>query len=130
MPASTPSERQLIARTAAHLSWAYTQNRTARTARARDAFLARFDDDVDPRRDLTAEERSKRATNARKAYFADLARRSAGSRRARGAQRQALDELAEATLLLAASATPPPTLTARPGRGIRPTAPRGGGAAL
>jgi len=60
-----PAERQLIARAAAHQSWASTPNRTARTARARDAFLARFVDQVDPLRELTTEERARRATSAR-----------------------------------------------------------------
>ena len=106
MPASTPTERQLIARVAAHQSWASTPNRTARTAKARDAFLAKFEDQVDPHRELTPEERAKRATNARKAYFVNLARESAKTRRDTAPQRHALAELAEATQLLAqASAT-------------------------
>lgn len=101
MPASDPSERQLIARAAAHQSWAATPNRTARTAAARDAFLARFEDQVDPRRELAPEERAQRATNARKAYFVNLARESAKRRRDSAPQRRALEELAEATQLLA-----------------------------
>jgi hypothetical protein len=101
MPASNPTERQLIARAAAHQSWAATANRTARTAAARDAFLARFEDQVDPERDLIPEERAKRATNARRAYFLNLARESAKRRRDAAPQRRALAELAEATQLLA-----------------------------
>lgn len=101
MPASSPSERRLIARAAAHQSWAATPNRTARTATARPAFLAKFEDQVDPDRVLAAEERAKRATNARKAYFADLARKSAAARRSASSRRQALEEFAAATRLLA-----------------------------
>ena len=43
-----PTQRQLVARLAAHESWARTPDRTARTAPARDAFLAKFEDLVDP----------------------------------------------------------------------------------
>ena len=55
------------------------------TARARAAFLEKFVDEVDPDRVLTEEERFRRATFARKAYFARLARQSALKR----AQRKA-----------------------------------------
>ena len=103
MPASTPSERHLIARAAAHRSWATTVNPTARTTNAREAFLATFEDEVDPDRILPDDERARRATNARKAYFATLARKSSQLRRERQGHRQALEELAEATLLLAAT---------------------------
>ncbi|WP_299442236.1 hypothetical protein [uncultured Phycicoccus sp.] len=105
MPASTPSERHLIARAAAHHSWATTANPTARTAPARGAFLARFEDQVDPDRQLSDDERARRATNARKAYFANLARKSAQHRRDREGRRLALEELASATMLLAACAS-------------------------
>ena len=47
------------------------------TKRARDAFHARFETVVDPDRVLSPRERSRRATQAKKAYFTDLARRSA-----------------------------------------------------
>lgn len=104
MPASNPFERRLIARAAAHQSWATTPDRTARTSNARAAFLAKFEDQVDPGRELTPEERTKRAANARKAYFANLARKSSRSRHGDAARRQALEELAEATSLLAAVA--------------------------
>jgi hypothetical protein len=101
MSSSSPTERQLVARLAAHKSWATTQNRTARTAPARDAFLARFEDEVDPRRELTPEERAKRATSARRAYFLGLALKSSQARRGASARREALDELTEATRLIA-----------------------------
>jgi hypothetical protein len=49
---------------------------------------------------LAPEERAKRATNARKAYFVNLERESAKRRRGAASQRRALEELAEATQLL------------------------------
>ena len=72
-----------------------------RSSGARTAFLAKFDDQVDPGRILSPEERTKRAANARKAYFANLARKSAAARRADGPRRQVLEELAAPTRLLA-----------------------------
>jgi hypothetical protein len=51
------------------------------TANARAAFLARFDDEVDPGRILTEDERARRAAYARKAYFARLALLSVTARR-------------------------------------------------
>lgn len=61
----------------AHLSWGRTQNRTARTAPARAALDARFlrEAEGDP----------VRAENLRRAFYADLALKSAQARRARKA---------------------------------------------
>ena len=55
----------------------------AATAPAREAFLARFEHDVDPERILTAEERTRRAEHAKKAYFLCLVRspKSVGRRK-------------------------------------------------
>lgn len=53
------------------------------TAPARAAFLARFEDEVDPDRRLPEDERQRRATAARRAYFSALALRSVQARRAR-----------------------------------------------
>ena len=50
------------------------------TTNARAAFLARFEDEVDPERELPEAERLRRATMARKAYFAALAYKSAVAR--------------------------------------------------
>jgi hypothetical protein len=58
----TPAERSVRGRTAAHRMWAGTADRTARTANARAAFMARFELEDDPEQ-------------ARKDYFADLVRR-------------------------------------------------------
>ncbi|TCJ34166.1 hypothetical protein [Parafrankia sp. BMG5.11] len=81
MAASNPEDRALIARLAAHASWANTPDRAARTARGRAAFLDRFDRQVDPDGTLPPAERVRRAEYARRAYFSALALRSAQARR-------------------------------------------------
>jgi ketosteroid isomerase-like protein len=53
----------------------------ALTAAARERFLQRFLDEVDPDSALPAGERERRARFARKRYFAELARKSALARR-------------------------------------------------
>ncbi|NOP96958.1 hypothetical protein HGK70_13895 [Mycolicibacterium fortuitum] len=68
---------------AAHESWARTPDRAARTANARKAMLDKFEQQVDPDGQLAPAERAKRAENARKAYFARLALKSAQARRNR-----------------------------------------------
>jgi hypothetical protein len=70
---NTNTERSLIARVAAHESWANTTDRAARTAPARAALAAKFlgQADGDPIR----------AEHLRQAYFARLALKSAQSRR-------------------------------------------------
>jgi hypothetical protein len=77
MPAS---QRQLIGSIGAHESWARTEDRTARTAPGRRAFLERFEREVDPDNKLTPAERTRRAEHARKAYFQRLALKSAQAR--------------------------------------------------
>ncbi|HEY0640126.1 MAG TPA: hypothetical protein VGD67_21035 [Pseudonocardiaceae bacterium] len=79
----TPEQRSLRARLAAHVSWANTTDRAARTAAARRAAHDRFDRQVDPDGVLPPEERARRAANARKAYYLRLALRSAAARRRR-----------------------------------------------
>jgi hypothetical protein len=80
----SPSERSLRAQIAAHESWAHTEDRAARTAKARQASLDRFEDHVDPDRKLSPAERTKRAENARKAHFKRMALKSAKARRGSG----------------------------------------------
>lgn len=80
---SPQSERSLIAQLAAHESWAKTPDRTARTAKARRALEDKFAREVDPDGLLSPAERAKRVENARKAYYARLALKSAQARRAR-----------------------------------------------
>jgi len=73
--------RSLIARLAAHESWARTTDPTARTEPARRALLDRFEREVDPDGLLPLDERTRRAAHARKAYFTRLALRSPQARR-------------------------------------------------
>jgi hypothetical protein len=79
------ADRSLIARLAAHESWAKTTDPSARTEPARRALLDRFERQVDPDGVLSSDERARRAGHARKAYFARLALRSAQARRKRPA---------------------------------------------
>jgi hypothetical protein len=53
------------------------------TGPARQAFLRRFEEEVDPEHKLPEAERLRRATAARRLYFAKLALRSAQARRTR-----------------------------------------------
>ena len=81
---STPTRRtnrSLIARQGAHALHAQYDSREL-TQPARDKFLARFVEEVDPERTLSERERLRRAEHARKAYFIALARKSADARRA------------------------------------------------
>jgi hypothetical protein len=80
----TPAELSLRGYLAANESWARTPDRSARTAKARKTFDERFEREVDPNNELTPAERAKRAENARKAYFARLALKSAQARRRKG----------------------------------------------
>lgn len=73
MPSTDSGERRLAAFRAAHISWANTDDRTARTAPARAALQAKFLEqaDGDP----------VRAEHLRKAHYARLALASAKARR-------------------------------------------------
>ena len=77
MPELSRGERRLRAQIAAHESWANTENRSARTAKARraleDKFLAEANGDP------------KRAEHLRRAHYARLALASAKARRRRRA---------------------------------------------
>lgn len=77
----TQSERSRQARKAAYVSWAKTDDPSARTANGRQAFLERFEREVDPEGTLPPAERARRAAALRKAYFLDLAQKSAEARR-------------------------------------------------
>jgi len=74
------TDRSRIAQIAAHSRWAKVQDRSAATAKARQAALDRFDLLVDPEGVLPIAERRRRAGNARKAYFLQLAHKSAKAR--------------------------------------------------
>ena len=74
-------------RAAAHRRWA-KQSPTEGTRAAREKFLSRFLAEVDAHaaaagETLSAEERTRRAESARKAYFIELAMKSAKARRER-----------------------------------------------
>jgi hypothetical protein len=78
------AERRLASQLGAHLSWANTPDRSARTLPARLALLEKFEREADPHNQLTPAERVKRAESLRKAYYAKLALKSVQSRRRRG----------------------------------------------
>lgn len=81
------SDRSLIAKIASNSSWAKTEDRAARTAPARRALLAKFEDEVDPDRRLAPEVRALRAESARRAHYQRMALASAKVRRASRARR-------------------------------------------
>lgn len=89
MPADrTPEQRTLAARIAAHAKWAATDP-VEGTAKARQAFLDRFEREVDKEAAKAGEvlppaERARRAEHARKAYFTRLALESSKARSRRG----------------------------------------------
>jgi hypothetical protein len=68
--------KDINARIAAEVSW-------ARTRPARETFLKRFEEEVDPDGTLPPEERRQRAEHAKRAYMLQLAKRSAAARKAR-----------------------------------------------
>lgn len=95
----TEAERKLAASIAAHESWARTPDRSARTAPARAALMARFEAEVDPDGVLPPQERQRRAEHLRRAYFQRLALKSARSRRlAKAARLEAEADVADAEL--------------------------------
>jgi hypothetical protein len=76
----TPEQRSLRGRMAAAIGHSRHDPRLT-TVKARQAFLARFEREVDPEGRLPAHERSRRAEQARKAYFLRLALSSSRARR-------------------------------------------------
>jgi hypothetical protein len=68
------------ARMAAHLLHSRIADPAAHTAPAREAFLSRFEREVDPDGVLEPAERARRAEHARKAYFLKLALASSRAR--------------------------------------------------
>jgi hypothetical protein len=74
--------KNISRRIAAEVSWARTRDRTARTRPGREAFLKRFEKEVDPHGILSPEERRQRAEHAKRAYMLQLAKRSAAARKA------------------------------------------------
>lgn len=85
--AASSSSRSLQNRAAAHTRWSRCEDRKAALAPARSAFMARFENEVDPEGTLPAEERARRAENARQAYYLKLAAAGVEARRQRKAKR-------------------------------------------
>lgn len=79
------SDRTQIARIAANERWAKEPDRSAATQAARDGMARKFEDQVDPGRDLAPEERARRVDSARRAHYQRLALKSAQARRAKSA---------------------------------------------
>jgi hypothetical protein len=82
----TPEQRAMRASIAAHVQWAKESDRTARTATARAAFLARFEREADPSGVLDPAERARRAEHLRRAYFTRLAMASSRARKKGGGE--------------------------------------------
>lgn len=82
------SERAMRARIASYHSWAKTKDRSARTAAARKAsHETRFEKQArELHPDATAEQIEKAADALKKAYYSDLAKRSAAARRIKSAE--------------------------------------------
>jgi hypothetical protein len=74
------SGRRLRARLAVYTSWANTADPAARTAPARAAANLRFERQVDPDGTMSADERTRRADAARRAFYTKLAYMSAKAR--------------------------------------------------
>lgn len=85
MRSESPTERSLRASAAAYTKWAHTDDRPAATAAARTAARNRFEKLVDPDGRLDPDERTRRADMARRAFYADMARKSIAARRKRRA---------------------------------------------
>jgi hypothetical protein len=71
-PLTDAEVRSLRARVGAYILHAVHDPRLT-TAKAREAFLAQFEDEVDPEHKLSEADRKQRADSARRAYFARLA---------------------------------------------------------
>ena len=68
-------------RIAAEISWARTADRSARTRPAREAFLKRFEKEVEPHGTLPPEDRARRAEHALRAYMLRLRKRAVAASR-------------------------------------------------
>jgi hypothetical protein len=80
MPSRDPIIRRQVARIGGLTRAALYDGREV-TKAARRGFMARFEDEVDPDRQLSPDERQRRAQAAMRAHMARLALRSAKSRR-------------------------------------------------
>jgi hypothetical protein len=73
--------KNINARIAAEISWARTPDRSARTRPAREAFLKRFEREVDPEGKLPPDERRRRAEHAKRAYMLRLRKRATAAKK-------------------------------------------------
>lgn len=80
-----PSERSLRAQHAALTRWSQPGATRDQGRKITEAQLAKFEEQVDPDHKLDPDERRTLAERARRAHFADLARRSLKARRLKGA---------------------------------------------
>ncbi len=87
--AKTDNLARLRARVAALERWAQEPDPVAATQAARQAFLGRFETEVDPDGTLEPTERERRAHLARRAFFARLALASAQARARRSGRDRA-----------------------------------------
>jgi hypothetical protein len=108
-PRRQTAEGSLIARLAAHESWARTADPSARTEPARHALLDHFERHVDPDGLLPPAERARRAGHARKAYFAPRA--AVGKGAAESVRRQSRSRAVEPTRRGPAGVARPPSST-------------------
>jgi len=74
------SKHAINGRIGTEISWSRTTDRSARTRLAREAFLRRFEREVDPEGKLPPDERRRRAEHAKRAYMLRLAMRAVQSR--------------------------------------------------
>lgn len=72
MAAKDPAVRRTAARIAALSRWSKTDDRAAKTKPGRVAFMRRFEDEVDPNRQLDEHERQRRAGQAMHAHMLRL----------------------------------------------------------
>lgn len=103
----TTSEQSMQKSVAAHLSWANTTDRAARTRAARESsHYTRFEKKAREMHPNASESEIEAvAKSLRSAHFKELARRSALSRRLKGAAKKAAKEQAVAADIAAYSAT-------------------------
>ena len=74
------NKHSINGRIGAEISWSRTRDRSARTRPAREAFLKRFEREVDPEGKLPPDERRVLADHALRAYMLRLAQRAVASR--------------------------------------------------
>lgn len=76
----TPEQRSLRAKLAAQTRWAKTRDRTAATAKSREAWAARWEQKADPNSELSPAERAAAGERLMKAHMTAMALRSSIAR--------------------------------------------------